>query len=113
MLELLQMVLGLKPEGLKHPLPVVVTTGEEAAATKGHGNQEAHWADTLVSCHTQLHVSPTKLNTPPRTIELYDAPSAFLCKQYSLNDQRKLGGLLGVSRLGVSALRAFCVSLCL
>ena len=42
------MVLGLKPEGLKHPLPVVVTTGKEAAATKGHGNQEAHRADTLV-----------------------------------------------------------------
>jgi hypothetical protein len=35
------MVLGLKPEGLVHPLPVVVTTGKEAAATKGHGNQEA------------------------------------------------------------------------
>ena len=38
------MLLGLKPGGLTHPLPVVVTTGKEAAATaatKGHGNQEA------------------------------------------------------------------------
>jgi hypothetical protein len=34
MLELLQTVLGLKPEGLVHPLPVVITTGFEAAATK-------------------------------------------------------------------------------
>ena len=34
-----------------NPLPVVVTTGKEAAATaatKAHSNQEAHRADTLV-----------------------------------------------------------------
>jgi hypothetical protein len=37
MLELLQMVIGLKPEGLAHPLPVVVTTGKEVAATKRPG----------------------------------------------------------------------------
>jgi hypothetical protein len=50
MLKLSQTLLGLKPGGLTHPLPVVVTTGKEAAAkaaTKGHSNQEAHRADTL------------------------------------------------------------------
>jgi hypothetical protein len=34
MLELLQMIIGIKPGGLVHPLPVVITTFKEAALTK-------------------------------------------------------------------------------
>ena len=41
------MLLGLKPGGLTHPLPVVVTTGKEAAATRGYSNKNAQRADTL------------------------------------------------------------------
>jgi hypothetical protein len=52
MLELLQMVIGLKPEGLAHPLPVVVTTGKEVAATKRPGGptHESYWAGRARVC---------------------------------------------------------------
>ena len=46
------MVIGLKPGGLAHPLPVVVTTGKEAAATKRPGGptHESYWAGRARVC---------------------------------------------------------------
>gem|GEM_PF-1670428 len=51
-LELAYMVLGLKPEGLVHPLPVVITTGLDATATKRPGGpiHESYWTVSAPVC---------------------------------------------------------------